>query len=164
MNVILAGMPGSGKSVVSMSLASKLGWKAVDTDSVIVERYGEISKIFADYGEEYFRKIENEIIEKLASNDNTIVATGGGSLINTQNCAALRASGKIVYLKTGVDELAKRLKGDTTRPLLSGDIEANLKNLYDRRAKIFEAAADYTVQTDGLTPDEIAEKIVELLK
>ena len=164
MNIILAGMPGSGKSVVSLALASKLGLKAVDTDALIVEKYGEISKIFAEHGEDYFRKTESEIIKKLASLDNTIIATGGGSLINQQNCEALRATGKIFYLKTGVDELSKRLKGDLSRPLLSGDLETNLKNLYEHRAEFYEEAADYTVQTDGLTPDEIAEKIMELLK
>lgn len=164
MNIILAGMPGSGKSVVSVLLAAKLGFKAVDTDAVIEESHGKISKIFADYGEKYFRKLESEVIEKLASIDNTVIATGGGSLVNPKNCTALRASGKIIYLMAEVDELTKRLKGDLSRPLLFGDMQANLKNLYGRRAKIFEAAADYTVQTDGLTPDEIAEKIVEILK
>lgn len=164
MNVILTGMPGSGKSSVSDLLAAKLGWKAADTDCLIVEQYGEISKIFAEHGEEYFRKIENEIIKKLASIDNIVIATGGGSLISAQNCKALKASGKIIYLKTEVEELAKRIEGDTLRPLLKDDILLNLKKLYGLRKKIYEAAADYTVQTDGRTPDEVAEKIVELLK
>ena len=164
MNIILAGMPGSGKSVVACLLAAKLGWKLIDTDSVIVENHGDIAKIFTDHGEKYFRTIEDEVIQNLASTGNTVIATGGGSLLNPDNCTALSAGGKIVYLKTKLSELANRLNGDATRPMLSGDLETNLKNLYERRAKIFEQAADYTVQTDGLTPDEIAEKIVELLK
>lgn len=164
MNIILVGMPGSGKSVVSFTLASKLGLKAVDTDACIVERYGDVSKIFAERGEEYFRKIESEVVRQLASTDNNVIATGGGCLLNPQNTSALKASGKIIYLSTEIKELFNRLKGDTSRPLLKGDMEANLNELYSRRAKIYEAAADYTVQTDGLTPDEIAEKIVELLK
>lgn len=164
MNIILVGMPGSGKSVVSLSLASKLGLKAVDTDACIIERYGDVSKIFAERGEEYFRKIESEIVKQLSSVDNTVIATGGGCLINPQNTLALKASGKIIYLNTDIKELLKRLTGGTSRPLLKGDLEASLKQLYSRRAKIYEAAADYTVQTDGFTPDEIAEKILELLK
>lgn len=164
MNIILAGMPGSGKSIVSSALASKLGYKVVDTDTAIVEQYGEISKIFADHGEDYFRKIETCIVKSLCLTDNAVIATGGGCLINPQNTAALHAVGKIIYLKTEIEELVRRLKGDNSRPLLNSDVEDNLKELYARRAHIYEAVADYTVQTDGLSPDEVAEKILELLK
>lgn len=164
MNIVLAGMPGCGKSTVSKALAAKLGYIAADTDSEIVKEHGEISKIFADFGEEYFRKLESKAVKKLSSLDNVVVATGGGCLLDPQNVISFRSSGKIVYLKTELSELARRLRGDTTRPLLQGDIEANLKNLYGRRAKIYENAADITVQTDGYTPEEIAEKIMELIK
>lgn len=164
MNIILAGMPGCGKSTVSAVLAEKLGYKAVDTDEIIVREHGEISKIFVDFGEDYFRKIESEVVTRLASTDKTVIATGGGCLINHQNVLNFRSCGKIFYLKTEVAELAKRLKGDTARPLLQGDVVANLKNLYERRARIYERAADYTVQTDGLTPQSVAEKIMEFIK
>lgn len=164
MNIVLVGMSGSGKSVVSIALASKLGINAVDTDAVIVERYGNISKIFADYGEEYFRKIETCIVKSIALYNNTVIATGGGTLINPQNMAALRTNGKIIYLNTDIAEIVKRLKGDTSRPLLEGDLETKINEQYSQRKHIYEASADYVVQTDGLTPDQIAEKIVELLK
>lgn len=164
MNIILAGMPGCGKTTVSAALASKLGYTAVDTDAVIVAEHGEISKIFADFGEEYFRKIESEVVKRLATAENTVIATGGGCLINAQNVEVFRKCGKIVYLKTEIAELARRLKGDTSRPLLKGDVGANLKNLYGRRAHVYESAADFTVQTDGLEPEIIADKIVELTR
>ena len=164
MNIILAGMPGCGKTTVSKLLANKLGFEVVDTDELIVKEHGEISKIFAGFGEEYFRKLECEVVEKVASLRHIVVSTGGGCLINPKNVEAFKRNGKIVYLKTGIKELARRLEGDTTRPLLKGDAEANLKNLYERRASIYESAADFTVQTDGLTPDRIAEKITEHLK
>ncbi len=164
MNIILTGMPGCGKTTVCSYLSSMLGYEAVDTDEVIVSEYGEISEIFARYGEEYFRNLESEAVKRVCGFQNAVIATGGGCLLREENVRAFRECGKIIYLKTSIEELLKRLKGDDTRPLLKGDAEANLKDLYVRRSQIYEGTADYIVATDGLTPERISKKITELLK
>lgn len=164
MNIVLAGMPGCGKTTVGAVLSKKLGWKLIDTDALVVEKYGNISDIFATRGEEYFRKLECGAVEYAAAQNDAVISTGGGCLINQMNVNTFRRHGKIIYLKTEIEELLRRLKDDDTRPLLKGDAAANLKNLYARRAHIYEQAADYTLSTDGLSPDAIAEKIMELIK
>lgn len=164
MNIILAGMPGSGKSSVGEALARALGYGFADTDKIITERYGEITKIFAEHGEEYFRQLEMEAVEEVCRLSNTVVATGGGCLLNEKNLKCLKSCGRIIYLKTSLKELLKRLEGDFTRPLLKGDAEGNLKRIYGARKEIYERAADITVITDGKTPDETVKEILEKVK
>lgn len=164
MNIILAGMPGCGKTTVAKKLAASLGYGAVDTDELIVREHGEIAKIFEEHGEAYFRKLEHETVKKISSADKTVIATGGGCLMNEQNVKLFKSGGKIVYLKTSVDELLKRLKGDTARPLLAGDLAENLNRLYNKRASIYVSAADITVITDGKTVEETIKRITESLK
>ncbi len=164
MNIILAGMPGCGKTSVSARLGRMLGWDVYDTDAEIVREYGEINAIFADRGEQFFRDAESLVVDRLSALDRAVIATGGGCLIREQNVAAFKKNGKIVYLETSVGELAARLKGDSTRPLLKGDAELNLKKLYSERAHIYAGAADITVKTDGFSPEEIAAIITENIK
>ncbi len=164
MNIVLAGMPGCGKTTVGEVLSQKLGRKLIDTDALIVAKYGDISSIFENYGEDYFRALERAAVAEAAERREVVISTGGGCLMNGQNVRALRASGKIVYLKTDIEELVLRLKGDSSRPLLKGDAEANLKKLYAVRAPVFAQVADFTVQTDGIPPITIAERIMELIK
>lgn len=164
MNIILAGMPGSGKSSVGEALARALGYGFADTDKIITERYGEITKIFAERGEKYFRELESEAVEEVCRLSNVVVATGGGCLLNEKNLKCLKSCGKIIYLKTSVKELLKRLEGDLTRPLLKGDVGGNLKRIYRARKEIYERAADITVITDGKTSDETVKEILEKVK
>lgn len=164
MNVVLSGMPGCGKTTVSALLAKELGYGLADTDKLIVDGHGEISKIFETYGEAYFRLLEHEIVESLSTKNRLVIATGGGCLMNHENVKLFKTNGKIVYLNTSVAELSRRLNGDTTRPLIKGDVEKNLKELYARRAHVYESAADFTVDCDGLTPERITKKITELIK
>lgn len=164
MNFILVGMPGSGKSTIAEKLAVKLGLNLADTDKMISDSHGEISKIFKEYGEEYFRLLESRAIEEISRTENTVIATGGGCLQSGKNVKLLKSCGKIIYLKTGINELIDRLKGDSSRPLLAEDGALNLKRLFKVRAGSYEAAADLTVITDGRTPDEIVKEITEKIK
>lgn len=159
MNIILAGMPGSGKSSVGEALARALGYGFADTDKKITERYGEITKIFAERGEKFFRELESEVAEEVCRLSNVVVATGGGCLLNEKNVKCLKSCGRIIYLKTSVKELLKRLEGDFTRPLLKDGVEGNLRRIYKARKEIYERAADIEVITDGKTPDEIVKEI-----
>ncbi|MDE7439529.1 MAG: shikimate kinase [Clostridia bacterium] len=154
-NIILIGMPGSGKTTVT-DLCTKKVW---DTDAYIENLYGNISDIFANFGEEHFRKLETEAIRQICKEDDCFIATGGGAVLREENVRLFKQSGKIVYLRTNLDTLLKRLDGDTTRPLLIGNTKERLTKLYNERTPIYESVADIIIDTDGLTPLKVLEKI-----
>lgn len=167
MNIVLCGMMGVGKSSVGMSLAGKLRRSWIDTDEVIVSRYGKINDIFEYYGEGYFRDIETRVINEFAAKDGLVISTGGGAVLRSENSTELKKSGKIIYLKASAKTLVSRLPGgDSARPLLgTGSYEATLKKINDllgRRGHIYEFVADYTVTTDQKSVDEVADEIISL--
>ena len=163
MNAVLCGMMGCGKSTVAAALSSLYNLSAVDTDALIVERFGEINKIFESKGEAYFRDLEAEITAEVAKKyQNAVISLGGGCVLRQENVKNLKATGKIFYLRATAETLISRLKGDTTRPLLKGGVEERVKTILAARASVYESVADYIIDTDGLTPEAIAQKIKEL--
>ena len=161
MNIVLCGMMGCGKTTVAAELG-KSGYSVVDTDAVIVERYGEINKIFDNRGEEYFRDIESLVTAQVAKNyGNAVISLGGGCVLRAQNVKNLKESGKIFYLRASAQTIISRLEGDTTRPLLRGGLEERVNSVLSARANIYEGAADFIIDTDGKTPQEIANTIRE---
>lgn len=162
MNVILCGMMGCGKTTVSLALAKRLGWERVDTDELIVSRYGKIADIFAKQGEGYFRGLETQVAAELSQKDRLVISTGGGFVLKEENVKLLKEKGVIVYLQASLSTLVKRLREDVDRPLLQGGegLEKRLISLLSARAPIYESVADYTVHTDEKTPEEIANEIV----
>lgn len=154
-NIILIGMPGSGKTTIANLCKEQCGMEVWDTDEYIEKRYGSISDIFAKYGERHFRKLETEAVKDICKKDNCLISTGGGCVMNEENVKLLKKSGKIVYLKASVDTLLKRLEGDTSRPLLVGNKAERLTELFDKRSFVYERVADIVIDTDGLTPSEI---------
>lgn len=156
-NLILIGMPACGKTTV----AKLHGKKVFDTDAYIESIHGNISDIFANHGEEYFRELETEAIRKICSNEGCIISTGGGAVLRDENVRLFKQSGEIVYLRTKIETLLKRLEGDTSRPLLMGDRRERLTALFNARAPIYERVADIIIDTDGLTPEEVLDKIIK---
>lgn len=159
MNIVLCGMMGSGKTTVAAEL-EKLGYKVIDTDAQIVEKHGSIDKIFAEHGEEYFRDAETQVVREVAQkNDGAVISLGGGCVLRQENVKNLKAGGKIFYLRAKAETLIKRLKGDTTRPLLKGGLEERVRSILAVRSGIYEGVADFIIDTDELSPAEIAIEI-----
>lgn len=159
MNLVLCGMMGCGKTTVGRILAQMTGRRFVDTDEEIVKTHGAITDLFERYGEPYFRTLETETVRRLG--DGLVVATGGGLVLNAENCRVLKENGKIFYLHTSCGSLTERVKGDRSRPLLSvGDVENKVRELTKKRDPIYRAVADVIVATDGKTAEEVARAII----
>lgn len=163
MNVVLCGMMGCGKTTVARVLSTTYGKICVDTDEEIVKKYGNISDIFAKFGEAEFRKKESKIAIEVAKLDGVVISTGGGLVMNPDNVKALKSTGKIIYLRARKDTLFKRLKSDDTRPLLSGgDTFAKIEKILSEREPTYQSVADAIIDTDNLSPEEIAKNIMEM--
>ncbi len=160
-NVFLIGMPGCGKTTVAEVFERKCTEQIYDTDCIIESRHGKISEIFSEYGEEYFRNIETEALKWVDSvGSDCFVSVGGGCVVRDENVRIMKSGGnKVAYLRTKLSTLEERLKNDTSRPLLQGDLKERLKKLYSERSHIYESVADVIVDTDGLTAEETFEKI-----
>ena len=167
MNIILCGMMGAGKTTIGIKIAEKTGRRWYDTDGVIVDKYGKIADIFEYYGEAHFRKLETEIIQELTKKDNLVISTGGGLVLKKENNVLLQQNGKIVFLRANIETLSTRLHVDGTRPLLQTSTESirdRLARLLKERTPVYEQVADYIVDVDGKTPQQIADEIVQLFQ
>jgi shikimate kinase len=157
-SIVLIGFMGSGKTTLGKWIAENQGYIFVDTDELIETEEGRtINEIFATDGEEYFRNLETEVIGRLAEDDRKLViSVGGGLPVRDENRKLMRRAGRVVYLNTGVDELERRLKGDTTRPLLAGsDLRKKITDLMEKRERLYLDAADVVVDTENRTFEEI---------
>ncbi len=154
-NIVLIGMPSSGKTSVGRILASKVGATFVDTDELIVDRIKmPISEFFALHGEEKFREIESQVIRDLAVHAGLVIATGGGSILKKENVFNLKYNGTLLFIDRPLYELTPT----DSRPL-SKDIEA-LENLYRERYPIYNEACDSRIESKG-TPSDVADYILE---
>ncbi len=165
MNLILCGMMGAGKTTIGIKIAERTGRRWYDTDGLIVDKHGKISDIFEYYGEAHFRKLETEIVKDIAEKDGLVISTGGGLVLKKENNELLQKNGKIVFLRATLETLAKRLNVDGTRPLLQTSTESirdRLSRLMYERNPIYEHVADYIVDVDGKTPEQIAQEIIQI--
>ncbi len=167
--IVLTGYMGSGKSSVAKHLAGILGMEAAEADALIEDRKGmSINGIFASEGEEAFRKAETELIGELMKRDEAfILSTGGGMPMREENRKLLKDGlyGRIVYLRAGADTLCRRLSEDTSRPLLKGgNLPGRIVAMLAERGPVYEDFAEIVVDTDDMTPQEIAEYIAGRIK
>ena len=156
-------MMGCGKSTVGARLAQKMNREYVDTDSVIVERYGQIADIFEQYGEAYFRDLETETVRELVQKEELVIATGGGLVLKQENVELLKTGGRIIFLRANLETLTERLQSDTERPLLQNaeSLRVRLGKLLKDRAPMYEGVADLILEVDQKTPEQIADEIIK---
>jgi shikimate kinase len=164
-NIIITGFMGTGKTVVAIELASKLGMKFIDMDQLIEERQEmSIADIFVRYGEKYFREQENKLVQELSQKENMVIATGGGTFLNLDNSRILNQEGQIICLYANPQVIYNRLKKKNNRPLVKGKNVLNKINyLLEKRKQIYDNFED-KVDTTDLTIQEVVDKIIELLK
>ncbi len=158
--LFLTGFMGAGKSAVGRRLADLLHIPFVDLDLKIEAEAGcTVTEIFSRFGEPHFRTLESQVLRRVAGQGGQVVATGGGVVIAADNRRVMRATGRVIHLKVSVDEVGRRLQGDTTRPLLRGeDPGARVRQLLAEREE-FYADADLAVETTGRSIDEIVGEI-----
>ncbi len=142
-------MPGCGKSTVGRHLARQLHWRHVDSDTEI-ERHigGSIRAYFEQHGEAQFRDVEQAVIAKLGQHPRTVISTGGGAVLREANRQALAGATQVVYLRSTPEELFRRLRHDTQRPLLQvRDPLRRLRDLFQERDPLYRKAARYVIET-----------------
>jgi shikimate kinase len=158
--VVLVGPPGSGKTSTAVALARLMGTAARDTDADVEAASGSsIGDLFIDHGEEHFRDLEREAVATALEDHDGVLAVGGGAVLDpvTRERLAGRA---VVFLDVGIKDAASRIGLNRDRPLLLGNPRAQWISLMEQRRPVYEDVATITVETDGRTPEQVAEEIV----
>ncbi|MCI8976645.1 shikimate kinase [bacterium 1xD8-48] len=159
-NVILIGMPGSGKSTVGVVLAKKLGYRFIDSDLVIQEKYGKLLyQLIEERGEAGFLMLENEINASITA-EGAVIATGGSAVYGKEAMRHFREIGQIVYLKLPFEELEQRL-GDLHERGVVLKKGYTLRDLYEERIPLYEKYADITIACEGKDIRSVMEEIYE---
>ena len=158
--IILAGFMGTGKSSVAQVLAKKMGYLHVDTDALVEKKTGKsIEAIFAQEGEEVFRRLEAQAIQETLRGPHEVISVGGGAVCFPENLKKLEKAGKIWLLQASVANIVKRVSAQAGRPLLQGrDLEEKIRHLLEQRATQYQKIKR-KVCTDDKNPEEVAEEI-----
>jgi len=157
---------GAGKSTVGKVLAKKLGRRFLDADHVIEDRCGvKIPVIFEMEGEAGFRKREAQAIRAITSEQDIVLATGGGAVLLPENRDALKNRGTVIYLHANPIELWHRTKGGEGRPLLrNGDAKKILENLYTVRDPLYREIADHVIETGKPSVNQLVNTLIMQLE
>ena len=162
-NIVLIGMPASGKSTIGKLLAKKMNYEYYDADRYLERKEDvKISTLFSEKGEEYFRNLETKYLKELSQKNGIIISTGGGAVKREKNMQILGEKGIIVFLNRKIEDIAK--ENHEARPLLQ-DI-SNIYKLYKERIELYNRYSDIIVENNGTlkeVTDRIAEKIEKFL-
>lgn len=161
-NIYLIGFMGTGKSTVAQELAETVGAKCVEMDALIEEQQQRtITEIFEKYGETYFRDLETALLESFTGEENQIISCGGGSVLREENAALMKESGCIILLTATPETIYMRVKNDTNRPVLNGNMNVEyIRELMEMRRERYETVADIQIDTDGKSTREICAEIL----
>lgn len=164
-NIVLIGFMGTGKTSVGRALGKRLGREVFDLDALIEAAEGrKIAQIFQQSGEDYFRRLEKQKVLEVSDREGVVITTGGGVVTDPDNVRVLKKKGVLIRLDASVDTILKRVGSSKNRPLLKNapDARRAVEELLQRRRAQYEGAADWTVATDGKTPEQVA-AIIEVL-
>ncbi len=166
MNIVLIGYRGTGKTVVGKMIARRLRMQYVGMDAEIVKAAGmPIPQIVKTHGWKMFRDMESKQANELGERDDIIIDTGGGIIERSENIAALQKNALIFWLKASVNTIVSRIQDDTDRPALTHGktfIE-EIEDVLAQRIPKYKNAAHYEIVTDSLTPEEVADSIINIL-
>ncbi|MGA8846810.1 MAG: shikimate kinase [Nocardioides sp.] len=162
--VVLVGPMGSGKSTVGALLAASYGVTSRDTDAdVEAGEARSISDIFVESGEEHFRALERAAVAAALEEHDGVLSLGGGAVLDPAT-RDLLSGHRVVFLNVGLSEAVKRVGLGAGRPMLFGNMRAQVKKLLDERAPIYASVATLTVDTDETAPEDVAAQIRERLE
>jgi len=161
-NIVLTGFMGTGKTEVGKELSRLLGMRFIDIDHEIEMSQGStINELFASRGEEYFRQVEASIIRHFSSEQGAVISTGGGAVLRDENIKALQSTGIIFCLMADPQTILQRTDGHDDRPLLqTPDKKTRIAELLQQRKPLYEKAGTM-IDTEGKTPLQVAEEIIE---
>lgn len=161
-NVILIGMPTSGKTTIGTALSAAIGYGYIDSDSVIVARAGKnLRELIEEMGNEKYLDFEAKVNAELAAN-RCVIATGGSAIYRENGMKKLRENGTVVYLKMSYEEMCKRLGDLKVRGVVLKE-GFTLRDMYEERLPLYEKYADVTVELEGKTIEESVQAVVEAL-
>ncbi len=163
-NIVLTGFMATGKTVVGRRLAERLGYAFVDLDSLIEEEAGKtIPQIFAEKGEPAFRELEARVVGRAALRTQSVIATGGGAVVDPRNMEALKRRGFVIALRADPETILRRVGGGKDRPMLAGDEpDRRIRDLLSLREEAY-ARAHISVDTSKRSVEEVVECILGLL-
>jgi len=156
-NIVLIGMPASGKSTIGKLLSKKISYEYYDADKYLERKEKvKISTLFSEKGEEHFRNLETKYLRELSQKNRIIISTGGGAVKREENMEILKEKGIVVFLSRKIEDIAK--ENHEARPLLQ-DIN-NIYKLYDERIELYKRYSDIIIENNG-TLQEVTDRTAE---
>jgi shikimate kinase len=162
--VVLVGPPGSGKSTAAQLVAERLGTSWRDTDDDVEAVAGTtIADLFVEHGEDHFRELERAAVRRAIAEEDGVLALGGGAVLDPSTRQQL-AGRTVVFLDVTIKDAASRIGFNRDRPLLLGNPRAQWTRLMEERRAVYSEVSSATVQTDGKTPDQVADEILAAVR
>ena len=161
-NIVLTGMPGSGKTSIGRLLAENLNMSFCDLDEYIENKFDKsIKEIFRTCGERYFRSIESRVVREISERRGTVIATGGGTVLNSENMRLLRQNGIVFFINRPLENIISDIDA-SVRPLLANDI-SNIYKLYEIRYDLYKEYSDFEILNDREISDAV-DRILNIVK
>lgn len=165
MNLVLIGFMGVGKTSVGKELARRLEWPFIDTDSLIEAAYSmPVARIFAKHGEASFRETEKRVVKDVAGRRQSVIATGGGVVLDRENIDRLKKQGILIHLTLSPEIIFYRIGHQSGRPLLETENRWQmLETLLQSREQLYRTYSDYTIDRNGLGVSETVERVLAMV-
>ncbi len=163
-NLFFIGFMGCGKSTMARIISEKTGADLVEMDETIEAEAGmSINEIFEKHGEQYFRDLESQLVERIMKKGGAVVSCGGGAILRQENVLNMKKNGRVVYFAASPETIFERVRFSTNRPLLNGNMNVEyIAQLMGRRLPLYESAADVTICVDGKTKQQVVKELMQI--